>query len=148
MVAGNTSETSKNYQRGYKLNTEQTRHLCESISALGKSFSNATILEEREDRGETINKYANLSSIVMEKYSQIEVPDEFKETSEATKELKDITFSKYKDLYDEALDDIIESLKQINTVELVKLPVVNLEGIIRLLITICCECNNKIKRNY
>ena len=23
----------------------------------------------------------------------------------------------------------------------------NLEGIIRLLITICCECNNKIKRN-
>ena len=77
----------------------------------------------------------------------IEVPEEFIEISGVTKELKDITFSKYKNIYDEALDEIIKALEQINRVELVKLPVENLEGIIRLLITVCCECNNKIKKN-
>ena len=93
-------EESRNYQRAYRLNSEQTEKLCDSISTLGKSFNDVTTLEEREDREGKMTRYNNLSSMLMEKFDKIEIPEEFRERSEITQEMKDITFTKYKVQHD------------------------------------------------
>ena len=45
MSTGSDTLPVNNYQTGYKINPDETRFLWETMSLLGQSFSNVTILE-------------------------------------------------------------------------------------------------------
>merc|ERR1711874_891101 len=97
--------------------------------------------------GEIIDRYISLSNVVMKRARKIELPENYTETSAEIKELRNLTFTKYKNDYDKALDEIVKALELVSKVDLKELPVENLESIIRLLIAVCSECNTKIKSN-
>ena len=104
-------------------------------------------IEETDNIEVNMEKYANLSKIVMNRTKEIELPETCIGISEDYKELKNITFTKDKIEFDDALEGMVKALDIMAIVDLKKLPAENLENIIRLLIAVCNDCNRKIRNS-
>ena len=134
------------FQVGYKIDLNETKNLWQSMNTLSKSLSNITIVEGMEDRLENFARYSNLSNVVIERSRKIELPENYIGTSEEIKELKGMTFVKYKKDHDDALDETVGALEVVKKVDLKKLPVETLESLIHIMVILCKESNEKVKK--
>ena len=97
--------------------------------------------EKKEKNNNDLEKFLDLSKVVLDKARQISVPD--MTPSEEYQELEGITFSISKPAY-EANDGMSNPLRLLAMVDLRKLPKYNLENIIRLLIAMCIDGYRKL----
>ena len=97
--------------------------------------------EKKENNNKNLEKFLDLSKVVLDKARQISVPD--MTPSEEYQKLGGITFSLSKPAY-EANDVMSNALKLLAMVDLRKLPKYNLENIIRLLIAMCMDGYRKL----
>ena len=90
------------------------------------SYTTIANLDEIDNRDDNMEKYSTLSKIVVNRAKEIELPETCIGISEEYKELKNITFTKDKLKYDDALGEIIKALGIMALVDLKSLPAENL----------------------
>ena len=127
---------------------EANRQLMKSLKKLQSSI---TVMADQGDdinQEETILLYSDLSKSLLDRTKEIELPITCLEVPEEFNRILGLTFIKDKNKSNKALRDTLQALQLLSYVDLQEIPRKNLENIVRLIIAICNDCNQRLTTCY